>query len=362
MAAPSGPVDTALAERRLEQRLFQEPYVFQFFQAVRLLEKMARGSRPVGHEGPPASEPVRFSAHPSLAFPASQLQALLPAQGGAPPRLVVNFMGLTGPLGVLPFYYTQAVIERTRARDTALRDFLDIFNHRILSLFYQAWEKYRVAVQYERGSHDRFSHYLLDVIGLGTRGLRKRQAVADDALIYYAGLLGQRPRSALALRQLLEDYFDVPVAVEQFAGAWFPIERSNQCWLEERRDDSERLGWGVVVGDEVFDNQSRARVRLGPLSLEQYRDFLPTGTAYRPLRALLRFFSDEVDFEVQLVLKREEVPPCELGAEGGQAPVLGWVTWMKTVSMARDPGDTVLRISYGGSDERESEIPDRQAE
>jgi len=345
MAAESRSVDLALAQRRVEQRLFEEPYVFEFFQAVRLLEKMTRGSRPVGREGPPSSEPVRFGAHPSLAFPASEIQALRPAEGGVPPRMEVNFMGLIGPLGVLPLYYTLQVIERTRARDTALQDFLDLFNHRITSLFYQAWEKYRVAVQYERGGYGRFSHYLRDVIGLGTKGLEKRQAVADEALIYYAGLLGQRPRSALALRQLLEDYFEVPVEVEQFAGAWFGIERGTQCWLEERRNESERLGCGVVVGDEVFDEQSRARVRLGPLTLEQYRDFLPTGTAYRPLRALLRFFSDEVDFEVQLVLKREEVPRCELGVEDETAPVLGWVTWMKTVSMARDPGDTLLKLT-----------------
>jgi len=225
-----------------------------------------------------------------------------------------------------------------------VRDFLDLFNHRIISLFYQAWEKYRVAVQYERGGYARFSHYLLDLIGLGTQGLQQRQAVADDALIYYAGLLGQRPRSALALRQLLEDYFEVPVAVEQFAGAWFGLERANQCWLEERRSDSERLGFGVVVGDEVFDEQARVRIRLGPLSRAQYADFLPTGAAYQPLRALLRFFSDEVDFEVQLVLKREEVPRCELGAEGETAPVLGWLTWAKTVDMARDPGDTILKL------------------
>jgi type VI secretion system protein ImpH len=344
MASEGRSVDTAVDERRLERQLYQEPFVFEFFQAVRLLEKLSRGRRTVGREGPPAQEAVRFSAHASLAFPASQIQELVPAEGGAPPRMVVNFMGLTGPLGVLPLYYTQLVIDRIRARDTAVRDFLDLFNHRIISLFYQAWEKYRVAVQYERGGYARFSHYLLDLIGLGTQGLQQRQAVADDALIYYAGLLGQRPRSALALRQLLEDYFEVPVAVEQFAGAWFGLERANQCWLEERRSDSERLGFGVVVGDEVFDEQARVRIRLGPLSRAQYADFLPTGAAYQPLRALLRFFSDEVDFEVQLVLKREEVPRCELGAEGETAPVLGWLTWAKTVDMARDPGDTILKL------------------
>lgn len=344
MAAQSGSVDLAVAQRHLERRLLEEPFVFEFFQAVRLLEKLSRDGLPVGRAGPPSREAVRFGAHPSLAFPASQIQALAPGEDARPPRMAVNFMGLTGPMGVLPLYYTQLVIDRTRARDTALRDFLDIFNHRIISLFYQAWEKYRVAIQYERGGHDRFSHYLLDLIGLGTKGLQKRQAVTDDALVYYAGLLGQRPRSALALRQLLEDYFEVPVAVEQFAGAWFPISRANQCWLEERRGASESLGSGAVAGDEVWNEQARARVCLGPLTLQQYRDFLPTGSAWEPLRDLLRFFSDEVDFEVRLVLKREEVPRCALGAEAETAPMLGWVSWMKTVDMARDPGDTMLGL------------------
>jgi len=344
MGPEGGSVESAVAERQLERRLYQEPFVFEFFEAVRLLEKLAPERQPVGRFADPAAEAVRFSAHPSAAFPASEIQELLPAEGALPPRMVVNFMGLIGPLGVLPLWYTNLVQERVRARDTALRDFLDIFNHRAISLFYQAWEKYRFTVQYERGGRDQFSHYLLDLIGLGTRGLQDRQAVADDALLYYAGLLAQHPRSALALRQILEDYFGVPVVIEQFAGAWFALERPNQCWLEERRDDAERLGFGVVVGDEVWDEQSRVRIRLGPLTLEEYRDFLPTGTAYQPLRALTRFFSCEVDFEAQLVLKREEVPRLELGAEDEGAPVLGWVSWVRTVGMSRNPEDTILRL------------------
>jgi type VI secretion system protein ImpH len=343
MAAESGRSDLAVAQRALEQQLTDEPYCFEFFHAVRLIERFT-GRTPVGLFANPREEVARFGANNTLLFPPSEILSLSWREEG-PPLMRVNFMGLTGPLGVLPLYYTQLVSERIRARDTALRDFLDIFNHRIISLFYQAWEKYRFSVEYERGGRDRFSHHLLDFIGLGTEGLQDRQKVADRSLMYYAGLLAQEPRSAVALRQLLEDYFDVPVAIEQFAGAWYRLTPEMQCCLEREPSDSERVAVGAVVGDEIWDEQTRVRIVLGPLTLDRYLDFLPTGTAFEPLRGLTRFFSgDQLDFEVQLVLKRGEVPVCELGREDAEAPLLGWVSWAKSAPMRRDPGDAVLEL------------------
>jgi len=324
--------------------LRREPFCFDFFQAVRLLERLMPGREPVGGFVNPSSEVARFGASASISFPASQIQSICSA-AGEPVGMTVNFMGLTGPLGVLPLYYSELVLARVRAKDHALSDFLDIFNHRAISLFFQAWQKYRFTVAYERGARDRFSHHLLDLIGLGTEGLQNRQAVADDSLIYYAGLLGQWPRSASALRQVLTDYFDVPVEIEQFAGGWYKLDEDTQCRFEDDVSPSEQLGLGAVVGDAIWDQQSSVRVRLGPLKLSAYLDFLPNGTAYKPLCGLLSFFAGaEFDFEVQLVLDREQVPSCELGAEEGAAPQLGWVTWMKSVSFGRDPGDTVLQI------------------
>jgi len=344
MAAESRRSDLAVARRTLEQQLYDEPYCFEFFQAVRLLERFSRDRTPVGLFSQPRHEVARFGVENTLIFPASQIQSLTAREDG-PPLMRLNFFGLSGPQGVLPLYYTQLVSERIRARDTAMRDFFDIFNHRAVSLFYQAWEKYRFTIEYERGGPDRFSHHLLDFVGLGTQGLQNRQRVADQSLMYYAGLLNQRPRSAAALKQLLEDYFEVPVQVEQFAGAWYRLTAEMQCCLEREPSDSERVAIGAVVGDEIWDEQSRVRIVLGPLALEQYLDFLPTGAAFEPLQALARFFSgDEFDFEVKLVLRREEVPPCELGREDTEAPLLGWVSWAKSAPMHRDPGDALLEL------------------
>jgi type VI secretion system protein ImpH len=343
VAAESRKSDSSLVRPALESQLWEEPFSFEFFQAVRLLERLLPNCLPVGHFGDPAREAVRFGAHASQSFPASEIQSLETKEGEAP-TLRVNFMGLTGPEGVLPQWYTTAVIDRLRAGDQTLQDFLDIFNHRSLSFFYRAWKKYRFGIAYERGERKSFFLDLLALIGLGTRGLTSRQAVLDEALIFFAGLLGLHQRSAAAFEQLLGDYFEVPVRIEQWVGAWYPLDSADMCCLDELGDSSQQLG-GAVLGDETWDYHSRVRIVLGPLTLAQYREFLPTGTAYEPLRALARFYSnDEFDFEVQLILLRDEVPRCELGTGEDTAPRLGWITWMKSEQMDRNPADTSLKL------------------
>jgi type VI secretion system protein ImpH len=362
MATTSRPINPDVAGSTVEAELRAQPYLFEFFQAVRLLERLFPDKSPVGRFSSPGAEVVRFIANPTLVFPASELQSLEWPKDGAG-RMKVNFMGLTGPEGVLPLYYTSLLAERSRAGDTSAIDFFDIFNHRIISLFYLAWEKYRFSVAYEREGLDPFSHHLMDLIGLGTPGLQNRLPVPDDSLLYYSGLLAQHPRSATALRNLLSDYFEVPVEVEQFAGGWYPLDRPTQTSLQGGLGESEQLGFGAVVGDEVWDQTARVRIKIGPLSLTDYQDFLPQGSAFASLRALTNLISNgEFDFEIQLILEHTEVPGCQLGAEDENAPQLGWHTYIKTRPMKLDASETILQLWEGNANEYQSEVTNRKAQ
>ena len=328
----------------IEAILHKTPQEFQFFQAVRLLERLYPNRAPVGRFVSPSKEVVRFSAHASFPFPASQIQNIDWSDASSAPCIMINFMGLTGPSGVLPLYYTELIVERLRQKDRGLLSFFDIFNHRMVSLFYQAWEKYRFAIAYERGERDRFSHHLMDLIGIGTKRLENRLAVRDDALLFYSGLLSMHTRSAAALERILADYFEIPVEVEQFVGAWQGLRESDLCRFDRGLGVSEQLGGGAIVGDEIWNQQAGVRVKLGPLGLTQYLDFLPSGTAYDSVRSLAKFVSrGEIDFEIQLILKKEEVPACELGLEDSLAPRLGWTSWAKTKPLGQDANDTILR-------------------
>jgi type VI secretion system protein ImpH len=331
----------------LLDRFRDDPTVFEFFQAVSLLERLLPDRAPVGEFEDPRDEIVRFRTATSVAFPASEIQAFEAAPDGVgPPRMTVNFMGLTGPQGLLPLVYSLYIAERQRARDYAPKEFLGIFEHRALSLFYRAWERSHVAVTHGRGKRDWLTRHLLDLVGLGTEGLADRAQVRDDALLFYAGLLGIGSRPAVALEQLLTDYFGVPAEVQQCVGAWYPLDLSTQCALDDDHGSaSTQLGLGAVAGDELWDPQSRVRVRLGPLTRAQYDRFLPGGAAHEELRALTRFFAnDQLDFEIQLVLVRDDVPSCTLGGDDADLP-LGWCTWLRTAAFARDPDDTTFTLS-----------------
>lgn len=330
----------------MKDLLYSEPYRFSFFQAVRLLERMAPpGKEGVGRAVVPGNEIVRFRTHPSLTFPPSEivdLKAPPPGQEARPPEMTVNFIGLTGPQGVLPHPYTELVRERVSYKDTALWSFFDIFNHRMASLFYRAWEKYRFPIAYERQGEDAFTEYLFDLVGMGTPGLRGRMAVNDQALLLYAGIVAQKPHSAGSIAAVLRDYFRAPAEIVQFLGQWFPLEPENVTRLGAANSE---LGRTVVAGGSVFVSQSKFRVRLGPLDLGRFVSFLPVGPAFRPLTDLVRYLAGlEFDYDVQLVLRKEDVPPCSLDSKSPLPPMLGWTTWITSETPRKDADDVVLPV------------------
>ncbi len=344
MATEIGTETNNLEYSLLGHLLLEYSGSFQFFQAVTLLQRLRTNSQHVGGFSSPGDEAVHFQVNQRLGFPASEIQSL-EVEGDAPPEMTVNFMGLTGPMGVLPYAYSELVLERARAKDHTLAAFLDIFNHRAISLFYRAWQRSNFAVTYNTGGRDLFTQYLLDLVGLGTAGLRDRQSIDDEAFLHYMSLAASQLRSAVALEQVIADYFEVPVDIQQFTGGWYGLDRATQCGMKEEESASRQVGSGAVVGDAVWDRQSRVRIRLGPMGIERYCDFLPGGGAHKALTAITSFFSNQcLEFEVQLVLERNQVPNVELDLDASNPARLGWVSWAKTEPLGFDPDDTILTL------------------
>jgi type VI secretion system protein ImpH len=300
--------------------LYDEPHGFDFFQAVRLLElDSPRDSLSVGEGAEPAREAVRFRSGVGLNFPASDVAEVRPAdphkqEEGAAPRMTVNFMGLAGATGPLDAPSTEMIIERSWQGDEAPRDFLDIFNHRLVSLLYRLRKLNRVALGNAEPGRDRVSSYLYSVAGLGMDSLRRRMRVQDRGLLFYAGLLGQQPRSVAGLEAMLSHYFGVRAVCAPFIGRWQPLEKSQWTRIGiGRKGRNTSLGVDTVVGMRVWDEQSAFEIELGPLKLKQFEDFLPTGWGFRPLCDLVRFYvGDEFDFSFRLKLDRTEIPSAWL--------------------------------------------------
>lgn len=335
-----------MSKKSIETDLFDEPYQFEFFQAVRLIQKIATDKKPVGGEALPHEEAVRFRSHVAFDFPASEVHTLEKVAGDTPAddrlEMVQNFMAMAGVSGALPVHYTELAYSRLRYRDTTLWAFLDIFTHRIVSLFYRAWAKYRISIGYENGN-DSFTSYVYDFAGLGTKGLRGRLAVDDEAMLPYAGLISQKPHSSNAIENIVSDYFGVPAKIGPFVGQWLDLSRSE--WTLAGRANNE-LGTRAIVGTRVWDHQSKFRLLLGPLTITQYMAFLPNGSAYEPLRSVMKFLvGDEFDHDAQLRLMAKQVPATILTTKAMRRPLLGWTSFLKSRPFENDDEQLVLQLA-----------------
>lgn len=356
----------------LIQRLRDEPYRFEFFQAVRLLLAHHRKNSS-GQDLDALGQVVRFRSSISLAFPPSEIESAdfeWQEEEEAEPRggrngqgddrrmvfkkitLTPSFIGLTGPSGVLPRHYTQHVAEREfYHRDTATRAFLDIFTTRAVALFYQSWLKYRLHLQYEADQKNRFLPAVLSLAGLGFDGTRGRMGdgangIGDESLAYYVAALRQRPQSVRWFSRLASDYFGVACSVEQFVGQWFQLPDHELTRLGMSNCG---LGKTTLCGGRVWDRQTRVRLTIGPLRKPQFDDFLPHGSAAGNLKRLFRLMVGATfDCEVRLVLDRRDVVAASLDAALGGTR-LGWNGWIQSGASMSEARDTSYLITTDDS-------------
>jgi type VI secretion system protein ImpH len=339
----------------LIEALRAEPERFDFVQAVRILERAAaqaaaggrfaeRGT--VGSDHEPRNEALVLRAALELVFPTSEVAGL--DDSGAKPELSVTMLGLHGPSGVLPGHYSQYVLEAQRDKNGALRDFFDLLNHRALSLFARASDKYRLPLSYERGggaSADPITAAVLALVGTRPAALQDRQAIDDETLVFYAGAFSQRRPAATVLAAMLSEYFDRPVRIRQFRGRWTELAKAEQTRVGPARREAlgrfQQLGVDAVAGARVYDVQGSFRVELGPLDYAAFRGFMPDGPLMAQLVAFTRtYVGPALGFDVRLTLKASEIPPLALSRSA--SPRLGWNTWLPTRGPRGDPSDAVF--------------------
>ena len=323
----------------LARELQREPYAFEFFAALRLLE-CAHPERPrIGNSLRPAEDPVRLGQEPSLAFAPSTLASFEPGTQGGAWRLAVLFLGLFGPNGPLPLHLTEYARDRLRnSADPTFARFADIFHHRMLSLFYRAWASAQPAVNFDRPESDRFGIYVGSLFGLAPPSLRDRDAMPDLAKLHYAGHLACPTKSAGGLAAILADFFEVPVEVEPFVGEWLGLPDRDLCRLGSS-EETGTLGRSVTLGARIWECQHKFRVIVGPVALDEYEGLLPDAAALRDMAIVVRnYCGDGLGWELTLVLRRNELPPLVLGESGR----LGWTSWLYGAPADRDPDDLTL--------------------
>jgi type VI secretion system protein ImpH len=326
----------------LLSQLAERPWEYGFYQAMRRLEAMHRDRPRLGRSVRPAQDAFRLAQEPSMMFAPATLAAWEPEEEGHPARLLVHFFGLFGPDGPLPLHLTEYARDRRRNfRDPTFQRFADLFHHRALSLLWRAWADSRPTVSFDRPEEDRFATYVGALIGLGTASLHDRDAMPDLTKLHFAGRLSNQTRHAEGLGAILSAFFTMPVHIECFVGAWLVMQDSDHTRLAEQPQTG-TLGGTALLGGRVWSRQHKFRVVFGPLTLAEYLRLLPSGTSFRRLIPIVRNYAgDTMMWDVNLILRREEVPPVRLGQQGH----LGWTSWLMPRRKQTDAADLFLDAS-----------------
>lgn len=300
------------------ERLKKEYRGYSFFQLIQILQRLYPENSEIGGLGPASKEKIHFRAHPSLAFPVADVQNI-EFKGNKKVDVEVNFLGIIGPSTPLPLFYTEDILF-SEEKDNAIRCFLDFFHHRMVSLFFRSWQKYRYMVRYQKGATDSVSNYLFSLLGVGAKEFREFSRVRWNRLLPFVGLLSMKSRSERTLRTVLSYYFEnIPIELMECTGKMVTIDMSQRSQLGLVNTI---LGTTASLGPKVFDRSSSYKLQLGPLDYEHYRNFLPFGKYYEELRELVNFVvSDQYAFDIELRLKGGQIPlltldnqnPCQLG-------------------------------------------------
>jgi type VI secretion system protein ImpH len=326
--------------------LLQEPYRFEFHQAIKLLEYLYPKAIPFGETVNPLQEVVAVKSRVYLESLSSDIYSLENVLLGAkasldnPPILNVNFMGIAGIQGPLPFPYTEMIIQRIRNEDSSLKDFLDIFNHRLISILHRIRKQYLISLNSTSPEKTEIAIGLKAFLGLGQSALQNRLHVPDRSLLDYAGLYWSRPHSAGGLTSILKSYFHAPIRVEKCVGRWRPLSKDQQTHIG-LKGRWQKLGQGAALGTRVWDQQNHFRLHLGPLTREQLDNFLPFGKGFQRLQDLTRLYVGPlIDFSI--VYSAEHPPSTFLQKKS----YLGWRSWLGSSLISGDDVKIVVEEGF----------------
>lgn len=326
----------------LIRRILSRQRDFDFYQLLHLLEQFFPDVTPIGRHGPVDGERIRIRPDLNLNFPAGDIASIEWLDGKAivPDRLLITttFMGLYGTNSPLPTHFTERLMSYKDDpdeydKDDRERGFLDLLHHRIYSLLYRVWVKYRYYVTFHGDGNDNISQVVRGLLGIGTAcgantlGDRLKQ-VHPVRLFRYVGAFSQRPRTAGGLEGIIRDWLGgESTVVIACVGRWLRIEPSDQNRMGLGKCS---LGSDFLTGERIFDRSGKFRVQLGPVDYATFEQFLPDQPKAATLAELVRLYLDDpLDFDIEVILKGEQVPEMPASAVGSVGR-LGYTTWLRS--------------------------------
>lgn len=315
--------------------LQENHYRYSFFSLMRRLD--ASGCFDDDFDAKGNIKKVRLGQEPSFRFPTSSIQSIKIKEDTL--QVFVNGFGMLGVNSPLPLHFVEYIFNRKHQfGDDTWVAFINLIQHRLLQLFYEAWKNAQIVTSLEKQNENKFSNYVASLIGLQQQVKKPFETnISMYSKLYYAGFLFGQKASPKNITSVISQYFDVPCKLFQNIGKWVLVDKTD---IQALGNQKNMLGQGVFLGNRIFDAMSHFRLSLGPLTYNEYCSFFADRDNAKKIKEWLEvFIGIEYEWDIQLILKRDEVPKLGLNAKQR----LGQTTWLGLVDS--DADDYVVKYT-----------------
>jgi type VI secretion system protein ImpH len=322
----------------------------QFIPLVALLERLLGGDVRIGADGPLAQEKLRFRHDHMLTFSTADVSALRfeVDSGGAAPwegpgsaqakdsikaHITSTFLGLSGAVSPLPTYMAEEVAHDDD-ETPVLRNFLDIFHHRFISLIYRAATRFDFALEYLSGGRDAWSRRVQSLTGVDAFAPERRTRLSPELVLRIAPVLATRRRSAAALEAAVGEVLRLGEArtrVHQFLATWAPLAEADRVRLGV---ENSNLGRSLLLGRRVRSRAGKFRISVGPVPSAVRTRLQAGGDLFERVRGVVELAAP-AGLEWDLEITSDERPAMKLSSTSGAK--LGQESWLLG---GRDSGGT----------------------
>lgn len=294
--------------------IFENAQQIDFYKAVFLVENQLKTAdssfRHIGYDSQPKLELIKFSVTQGLGFPGnaiSKIESNGYSDNFHQVTMHISFMGMTGCSGALPQYYTELVLQRMKHKDMTMRDFYDMFNHRLISLYYRAWKKYKHSLNYvtTNGSYSPYQK-ILSLLA-GGESLHQLRC---------AGIFHRKVRNASDLEMLLRYYLECDVKIQQMVGQWQTLNPQEQTRLAGGgllEGQHAALGVDAMLGQKVWDLSSQVNVVITCTRSEQAKQLLPGGLLHKVAKNILTdYLGHAVGYRLLIKAKYKDINTAQI--------------------------------------------------
>ncbi|WP_395479950.1 type VI secretion system baseplate subunit TssG [Candidatus Curculioniphilus buchneri] len=289
------------------------PWRFSLFSLLRYIDARSNSAYPLGRAPLPRYDIIRLGQSPTMVFVTQQIASIVTNKVKRK-RIEIYDFGLFGPDGPLPLFLTEYAYQcQHQDNDARLTEFFNLFHHRLITLLYRAWADTQACISLDRSDSHRFNNYVACLIG-------KKYSLQDNNRLslvcyYMSGHFTRRIRNSSGLVQILEHYFRVPVTLRENLFSWITLSENQQFKLSK----SIPLGYRSYLGIAIPDRKLTIEIILGPLSKQQYQDFMINSSKSRSMygrkltelsNLVQQYFGFEYNWQLRLILNKNHYKSC----------------------------------------------------